>query len=254
MAPSTVKLRLRELRDVLVLLARENLPSVASITKANIQEHLPALLEAGQQRPLRSSRGTAALALIVAAPATNLPASGTTSSQTASPRAPALVAPPSAPGPLPPVLPAAAAEAMVPPSFRKQAALRERRALKLLRARMRLKALFVSSPGLASLFPALAKHDGAEQSQATLKESESTAANLDEEDLLIERLLLQGVGEQAILSGYYDATPSSSCAFKPAPDLKLLAPQFSREELDDDEVRRHIRTNQEVMCSLVSRG
>jgi hypothetical protein len=158
------------------------------------------------------------------------------------------VTPPSS-GQVPPPLPAAAAEAMVPPSYRKQAVLRERRALKLLRARMRLKALFLSSPGLASVFPAIAKHDTSEQ-QGALKESESIVATLDDEDLLIERLLLQGVGEQAILAGYYDATPSSSSSFKPAPDLKLLAPEFSREELDDDDVRRHIRSDQEVISLL----
>lgn len=147
-----------------------------------------------------------------------------------------------------------------PPSFKANETIRKRRQEKIDRAKKRVARMVhtmdvVARSALArvvdiSAFLALAER---EVNSADGEKEQDGEEVLDEEDLLLEKLLLQGLSEAALLDGYYDSCEQSLLAPPAAPTgFPPFASSFGDElELDegdipDSEMFRFIKTPKEV--------
>ncbi len=156
--------------------------------------------------------------------------------------APARAAPPSPPAPPRLVINSA------PTSFLASQVARERRQRKLLLAKLRVKKLM----GRCSPAMALAMgwtNVGAPQEDIK-PDMNPAAEHLDDEDLLIQKLLLEGVHEDAILSGWYNATAASSQKHLPRISgeraQQLNAPELGEHDIAEEDLAQYILSDAEV--------
>jgi len=73
---------------------------------------------------------------------------------------------------------------------------------------------------------------------------------LDEEDILIERLLREGVAEHLLVNGYYEAAYSSSIVYDPIG----ISDPLGDSDIAEEDMHMYIRTAADVSCYAAVRG
>lgn len=129
-----------------------------------------------------------------------------------------------------------------PPCFRVSQQARERRQAKLLRAKARLRRTILNYPNLATKLrkDVLVKLEKPAEEEAQLPAPETP---LDDEDVMIERLLLVGVPDVTILDGYYHTARQLSAAESSIP---LDSEHLTEADIPDAEMGKFIRRPDEV--------
>jgi transcription initiation factor TFIIIB Brf1 subunit/transcription initiation factor TFIIB len=219
-AEPTIRLRAKELKEAMVQFGK-SLPWGADITIKNVAAHLPLLLKHLEimNRP------------------------------------PNQVAPPidddgeePEPEVSSPTTQAQVTEKPFPPAFWQSKIARDRRQAKILRAKRRILAVIqrdkTAMKTLGPVVSVVVQSLSSSASQPDSPDANEDAGDIDHEDLAIERLLLQGVSEDVLLSGYYDAVPNPS---QPA----VLSDGDDGEgvgeaDIPDNEIHKFIRSAEEV--------
>lgn len=258
----TVRKRLGELQDLVVSIGKQLLPATEDLSRRTVNSHLLFILRqlriynqelaaaAGVLLDDPDEMSSTAPASVPSTPQPPAPAAAPVLAQSFAALVPSTAAPPSPPTVLSVSSSAVAPRLVInaaPTSFLVGQAQRERRQKKLLLAKLRLKKMMGRcSPAMAL---AMGWNVSAQSQDEDVKPNASTP--LDDEDLLIQRLLLEGVNEDAILAGWYNSTASSSqrCAPSSTPQsiARLLdSPELGEHDIPDDQLERYIHTPGEV--------
>jgi len=217
-AKNTANLRLRELRKALTQIAVEELPWGSNINEKNVAHQVPFILKQLEFKSRRENKEQNTDKDMMFKDNKEINLLGT------------------------------------PPSFFKNEQRRERRRRKLKKAKQRIQGLVSCDPTAAKTLAHIGKPTISIEDISSTKNIESNQfdknkqldEDTDEEDLIIEKLLLQNVEEDLIIEGHYESLQKE---FEVIPqDIKRKGNQIEADEKDisDEEILEFIRTPAEV--------
>jgi transcription initiation factor TFIIB len=218
----TVRQRVRELKEALVQAAR-SLPWGGDITVKNVLAHLPFLLQH----------------LEILSKATNSPNCLQAFCGSDEPE----------------IEDKQDSDTLFPPALRNNKKAQARRCNKILKAKQRIAAVLQHDASaretLGPLFNLSTTQSSSPESMA-LQPASTIPEDIDEEDLLIERMLLEGVDEEVLLNGYYNVATAAAIV----PNKSVLdclqeegeGEMLGEADIPECEMNKFIRSEEEVQA------